>query len=822
MMLIATMPLPSGLADAAADIFVGSAAEFTESIVNAGAAPSEIHGKAFIFGAPSVWEYTAALETPDPAVAGLAPPAKAVPFNPNPAYHAGVRAVWVPANETTASSPSSACTSGCAYAVAQDGRIVRWNALQSTGTTLTPAGLADLGLGGRFVGYSAFYDGHFLYVFVGTAGGVVTETVLRYDLAANRVHKVDIVPGSGAIFPFSHASVVWVPGPDGLACSTGCAYFFGGRSQSGELSAVQRFDPVTRELMHVRNLPAIYANYGGAMSQTSATWSGTAAYVFGLPNRDSNLAAGVARFDPPSGWVPSQAEGECERVAPAWLEGKAVLFGGDQCNFSADLFIPVQSAIPTVPSSVSASGSTGAVALRWKPPVNDGGVQVEHYNVYRETASATFTLIATPDDSTPYYVDTGRTDGVTYNYRVSATNDIGEGLFASASATAGPSAPSVPETLTAAPGAASATLSWSPPLVNGGSSISGYRVFRGTTCDALAHVTDVASSPYTDTGLTNGQTYCYALQASNALGNSALSDAASVRPRTVPTEPTSLAGVPKDKSVVLSWSSPSTDGGAPIGSYVVYRTPPGGVEAEIATMVPEARTFTDTGLTNGATYGYRLSAQNEAGEGVKTALLEVVPSTVPTAPRNVVLEPHSQRIEVDWTVPLSDGGAPITSYVVTRAAGVVVTVFNVDATQTSFSDVNLTNNVEYCYTIKAVNLQGASVASARVCAFANAVPSAPQGIENWRHKGADISWFPPKYEGDAPLTHYVVCWAPATKTVYTCYEDEPVYPPTSGTRVTYTDPHPVSDASLINCYVVYAVNSFGDGRFSAEVCLKTA
>lgn len=399
---------------------------------------------------------------------------------------------------------------------------------------------------------------------------------------------------------------------------------------------------------------------------------------------------------------------------------------------------------------------------------------------------------------------------------------MGEGLYASASATAAVSVPSVPENIAAVPGNAQAALTWSAPLVDGGYALDGYRVFRGTTCDALTHVTDTVATSFTNTGLTNGQVYCFAVKAVNSLGESQASEKVQVRPRTVPTEPTSVAGVPKDKSVVLSWSTPSSDGGAPVGSYVVYRTPSGGTEVEVATLVPEARSFTDKGLTNGATYGYRISAQNEAGEGAKSTLIEVVPSTVPTAPLNLVLEPHSERIEVDWTVPLSDGGAPITGYLVMRSYESLTVTSNVAATETSYSDVNRTNGSLYCYSVKAVNLQGLSPASTRLCAYANAVPSAPLQLQNWRSNGYDIAWLPPQYIGDGAVEHYVVCWAPAAGSIYTCYADEPVYPPSSGTRVTYSDPHPVSDASLVSCYKVYAVNAYGNGRMSNEVCLNLA
>ena len=83
-------------------------------------------------------------------------------------------------------------------------------------------------------------------------------------------------------------------------------------------------------------------------------------------------------------------------------------------------------------------------------------------------------------------------------------------------------APSAP-TLAASAGDGVAHLSWSAPS-NGGSPLTGYRLYRSTSAGnetALADVGPSATS-YDDTTVNNGTTYFYELTALNAIGESAL------------------------------------------------------------------------------------------------------------------------------------------------------------------------------------------------------------------------------------------------------------------------------------------------------------
>ena len=101
-----------------------------------------------------------------------------------------------------------------------------------------------------------------------------------------------------------------------------------------------------------------------------------------------------------------------------------------------------------------------------------------------------------------------------------------------------PSPPSAPTGLKASAGNAYVTLTWSPPSSDGGSSITGYNVYRGTSSggeDPTPIITLAASvQTYKDSGLTNGVKYYYQLTATNAVGESARSSEVSATPTSTP------------------------------------------------------------------------------------------------------------------------------------------------------------------------------------------------------------------------------------------------------------------------------------------------
>src|SRR6185436_10267606 len=134
----------------------------------------------------------------------------------------------------------------------------------------------------------------------------------------------------------------------------------------------------------------------------------------------------------------------------------------------------------------------------------------------------------------------------------------------------------------------------------------------------------VVSSPtvtnYTNTGLTNGTTYYYVVAAKNAGGASANSSQVSATPVAPPAAPAGLTAAAGNTQVALSWTA---SGGAT--SYNVKRSTVSG-SGYVTINSPTSTSYTNTGLTNGTTYYYVVSAVNASGESANSSQVSGTPS----------------------------------------------------------------------------------------------------------------------------------------------------------------------------------------------------
>ena len=138
------------------------------------------------------------------------------------------------------------------------------------------------------------------------------------------------------------------------------------------------------------------------------------------------------------------------------------------------------------------------------------------------------------------------------------------------------------------------------------------------------------------------------------------------------------------------------------------------------TSVGTVLTYTDSAVTNGTTYFYKVTALNAAGEGARSTEASARPATVPTAPRSVVAAQNATKgVTLTWVAPSSTGGSAITGYRVYRGTTTgsqtfLIAIGNV----TTYVDAATTAGVRYYYRLSAVNGVGEGPLSARVTAIA--------------------------------------------------------------------------------------------------------
>jgi fibronectin type 3 domain-containing protein len=274
---------------------------------------------------------------------------------------------------------------------------------------------------------------------------------------------------------------------------------------------------------------------------------------------------------------------------------------------------PSGTTVPAVPTGLTATAANAQVSLTWTS-----------YNVKRGTTTGgPYTTISSPTAAS--FIDVSLTNGTTYFYVVSAVNSAGESANsseASAKPTAQSQAPAAPTALMASAASAQVSLSWSASAT-----ATSYNVKRApTTGGPYTKISSPSTTSFTDTGLTNGTTYFYVVSAVNATGESANSSQAGatpVAPSQPPAVPTGLTATGGNAQVLITWS---VSAGAT--SYHAKRsTTSGGPYTQVA--APSAANFTDTGLTNGTTYFYVVSALNSIGESANSAQASATPANTP-------------------------------------------------------------------------------------------------------------------------------------------------------------------------------------------------
>jgi len=186
-----------------------------------------------------------------------------------------------------------------------------------------------------------------------------------------------------------------------------------------------------------------------------------------------------------------------------------------------------------------------------------------------------------------------------------------------------------------------------------------------------------------------------------------------------PGSPAAIAG---DKQVSLSWG-PSVEA----TTYHVKRAiVAGGPYETVACLAATATTYTDTGLVDGTTYYYVVSAAyagnpNSGGESVNSAEVLATPQasqSPPAAPRALIAKATKPKtLDLQWVQSVTPGIVNNKIYRRLMNGGTYPSSPTATVSPaTSYRDSNVVSRTGYCYVVTASNTNGESARSNEACA----------------------------------------------------------------------------------------------------------
>ena len=333
---------------------------------------------------------------------------------------------------------------------------------------------------------------------------------------------------------------------------------------------------------------------------------------------------------------------------------------------------PIVTGVTVADATITRTEATATVTI--ENETADG--QTVHLQ-YRKTTSIGWTPVPPKDVTATATSETFTLRGLTGN-----TNYVVEAWLATTSTIkepetfkTGPVEPDAPRNV-AITGSADEelTVAWDPPLGNGGSAITGYKVqwkeADTPNWDSPFEAPDDAS-PYKIENLTNGTAYAVRVLAVNSVGDSPPSGDVEGTPSKKPDPPTDVeVSAHGNKWLEVTWTELTEEekGGLPTTYIVQWKSGPNYSETNKADPATSPQKITN--LLNGTLYTVRVLAKNDRGTsddpGDGTNEDTGTPMTKPQKPTDVTITGFGDKsLTVAWTAPTGiegTGGSPITGF----------------------------------------------------------------------------------------------------------------------------------------------------------------
>ncbi|HEX8523354.1 MAG TPA: NPCBM/NEW2 domain-containing protein [Tepidisphaeraceae bacterium] len=467
--------------------------------------------------------------------------------------------------------------------------------------------------------------------------------------------------------------------------------------------------------------------------------------------------------------------------------------------------------LPAAPTGIIASPrSTAEVQLTW----NDSSTgSATSFQIERSTDNVNFGHVASVGSSVTSFLDTGRTPGTTYYYRVRASNAAGSSGYSGTASVALPSGNLF--YLSDLNWAGSPTNGYGPvekDMSNGGTSagdgktitLNGVTYAKGLGAHAASDITYNLGGAYSffhsdigaddATGATSGlvfQVYADGVKVydSGSMSQSTQSKiinlnvtgvqqlrlhvgdndgdlsydhadwagAYLVAPGTPPTTPANLSAMVVGATQVnLTWTDSTGE-----SSYFIERSTNNSTFAQIGTAPANATSYSDTTVASATTYYYRIRAGNGMTSDYSNTVNVSTPAapTPPAVPTNLTAAASSgSLITLAWL----DNSSNETGFKIERSrdgSGSWAVIATVGSNVTAYQDSNnVLPSTTYYYRVRSANFAGDSAASSVASATTPAAPAStavtyiPTG-STWKYldDGSDqgAAWFGAGFDDSA-------------------------------------------------------------------------
>ena len=217
-----------------------------------------------------------------------------------------------------------------------------------------------------------------------------------------------------------------------------------------------------------------------------------------------------------------------------------------------------------------------------------------------------------------------------------------------------------------------------------------------------------------------------------------------------PSAPSNLSASAASMSQInLTWN----DNSANENGFEIQRSTNSFSTFSTFTVGAGVRTYSDSGLTSGTSYSYRVRAFNDGGNSGFSNQVSATTLIQPIAPSGLTTSvASSSQINLSWT----DNSTNETGFSIERRTGsdAYSQIAQVGANTRTFSNVNLSGGTEYTYRVVAFNGAGNSSYSNEATATTlSAPPSAPSNLRATVNSSSQITL---TWTQSGTYTHFIV------------------------------------------------------------------